>query len=96
MSNVTNKKSGGTTSFSGNPAPSNPPPPANQFNARPAAATVTAIAPSGAEVKLTHDSIARAAYLRWQKQGGDAHTNWVEAEKELRAAAAAANPSPRK
>ncbi|MGH7132416.1 MAG: DUF2934 domain-containing protein [Phycisphaerales bacterium] len=94
MSNVTNKKPGGTTSFSGNPAPSSVP--ANQFNARTATATTTSPAPSGAEVKLTHDAIARAAYLRWQKQGGDAHTNWVEAERELRAAAAAANPSQRK
>ena len=94
MSNVTNKKPGGTTSFSGNPAPSNPP--ASQFNARPATTTAIPSAPSGAEVKLTHDAIARAAYLRWQKQGGDAHTNWVEAEKELRAAAAAANPPQRK
>ena len=96
MSNATNKKPGGTTSFSGSPAPSNPTPPANQFNTRPATATATTTAPTGAEVKLTHDAIARAAYLRWQRQGGDAHTNWVEAEKELRAAAAAANPSQRK
>lgn len=31
-----------------------------------------------------HDEIARAAYLRWLREGGDAATNWLAAEAELK------------
>ena len=51
---------------------------ANAAASKPAPASTT-------EVKITHEMIATAAYLRWQRHGGDPHTNWVEAEKELRA-----------
>jgi hypothetical protein len=57
----------------------------NPASAALAAANAAANAPANAETKITHEMIAMAAYLRWQRMGGDAHTNWVEAEKELRA-----------
>src|SRR5262249_38717528 len=75
----------GTTSFSGAPAAN-----ASQSVSRPVA-TATATAP--APTNVTHDMIAKAAYLRWQRQGGDAYNNWIEAEKELRAAASASRQS---
>ena len=80
-SNTSSKKNGNPISFSGN---------------APAAATAIATQPAAAtaEPRVTQDAIARAAYFRWQKQGGDAYTNWCEAEKELRAAAAAAKSTP--
>lgn len=34
-------------------------------------------------VRPSHDEIAKAAYLRWLKTGGEAETNWIEAEREL-------------
>ena len=34
-------------------------------------------------VRPAHDEIAKAAYLRWLKEGGDAESNWVAAEREL-------------
>jgi hypothetical protein len=34
---------------------------------------------------FSRDEIARAAYFRWQRHGGDPVSNWVEAERELRA-----------
>lgn len=83
-SNNSGKKNGSPISFSGN---------------APATATAVATPPASPTTtsKVSHDAIARAAYFRWQKQGGDAYTNWCEAEKELRAAAAAAaSTQPRK
>lgn len=35
---------------------------------------------------VTHEEIALAAYLRWEKFGGDQETNWAEAERQLRGA----------
>jgi hypothetical protein len=43
--------------------------------------------PSTAAVKplviVTREEIANAAYLRWQKFGGDPESNWLAAEREL-------------
>lgn len=33
---------------------------------------------------LSYDEIATAAYIRWQRFGGDQASNWAEAERELR------------
>lgn len=33
--------------------------------------------------KPRHEDIARAAYLRWLREGGDPTTNWLAAEAEL-------------
>lgn len=53
-----------------------------------AAATTTAIVSTGAvETKpgaaLSHEDVARAAYLRWERYGGDSESNWLAAEREL-------------
>jgi Protein of unknown function (DUF2934) len=34
-------------------------------------------------VRPSHEDIAKAAYLRWLKEGGDAETNWLEAERSM-------------
>lgn len=39
-------------------------------------------------ITVTQDDIARAAYFRWLERGGDARSNWLEAEAELRGKAA--------
>ena len=45
----------------------------------------TQTTPSTSKPKtISSDEIARAAYFRWQRHGGDPVTNWVEAERELR------------
>lgn len=31
----------------------------------------------------SHEEIAKAAYLRWLKEGGDPNANWLEAERSL-------------
>jgi len=36
-----------------------------------------------AKAVVTHEQIAQAAYLRWQKNGGSAEENWRAAEREL-------------
>lgn len=33
----------------------------------------------------THEDVSLAAYYRWLREGGDAETNWYEAEREIRA-----------
>ncbi len=32
---------------------------------------------------VTHDEIAKAAFLRWQSLGGDPESNWLAAERDL-------------
>lgn len=32
----------------------------------------------------SHDEIATAAYHRWERDGGSAEQNWLDAERELR------------
>ena len=32
----------------------------------------------------THDQISEAAYHRWEREGGDAVENWLQAERDLR------------
>jgi hypothetical protein len=32
---------------------------------------------------IPQDRIAEAAYYRWQREGGDAESNWYAAEREL-------------
>ncbi|MGQ0627295.1 MAG: DUF2934 domain-containing protein [Phycisphaerales bacterium] len=39
----------------------------------------------GGPVSVTREAIAQAAYLRWQKFGGDPEANWLAAERELAA-----------
>ncbi len=39
-------------------------------------------------ITISHEAIAKAAYFRWQRFGGDQETNWHLAEKELRDEAA--------
>lgn len=55
---------------------------AASVEAKPAVKPVAAPAP---QIVITQDAIAKAAYFRWMRCGGDEHTNWVEAERELRA-----------
>ena len=33
---------------------------------------------------LSHDEIARQAYMLWQQKGGSDMENWLEAERQLR------------
>ncbi len=47
--------------------------------AQPVAHTTTKAAKN-----VTHEEIAKAAYNRWLKFGGDEKSNWIAAERELR------------
>jgi hypothetical protein len=78
--------------------PTAPPPPAarNGKNAsKPSASAPPARARQSVEKKpngvpvtparaATHEEISRAAYLRWERFGGDPESNWLAAERELR------------
>lgn len=62
---------------------------------RPAAPAAVAQRPAAELARSTstkplvqHEDIARAAYLRWQREGGDPTTNWLAAEAELTGRAA--------
>jgi len=35
------------------------------------------------KIQLSHDAIAREAYLIWLQKGGSAQDNWLEAEQRL-------------
>ncbi len=70
------------------PAPSSP----AAATAKAAAPVATGPARGAIEVKSTakqvsYEEIARAAYLRWERWGGDPETNWLIAERELLAQA---------
>ena len=55
--------------------------------ARVAGAAVVESKPAGSASRsnpVAGEDVARAAYFRWLKKGGDAQTNWLEAEKSLR------------
>jgi hypothetical protein len=59
--------------------------------AAPARTTTSAVEkkPAAADKSVrsyTHEDIARAAYCRWEKFGGNPEDNWVAAERELAAA----------
>lgn len=78
-----------------------PPRPATNPGIRPGSSTAAAqqttapaaqgsTPPQVSEVKSKprHEDIARAAYLRWLREGGDPATNWLAAEAELTGRAA--------
>ncbi|MBL8756841.1 MAG: DUF2934 domain-containing protein [Phycisphaerae bacterium] len=71
-------------------APTPAPASAPKAQAQPKAATLepkpAGPTPSATAKQITRDDIARAAYFRWQKHGGDELSNWIAAEHELRAA----------
>lgn len=84
---------GGSTASTPNKT-STPP----QAISRPVAGQVPASAASQPKVERAplsevktqpkHEDIARAAYLRWLRDGGDPATNWLAAEAELTGRAA--------
>jgi hypothetical protein len=67
------------------PQPSPQPAPAVAQKAPAPAASQPAIEPKAAAKgkSATWQEIADAAYLRWQRFGGDAEQNWLAAEREL-------------
>lgn len=60
------------------PPPAATQPPPNLSTARPQ--TAPTIEP---KARPSREEIARAAYFRWLKQGGDPTSNWLAAEQEL-------------
>lgn len=62
-------------------------PPAAQAHA-PAPRRAEANSVSEVKQQPRHEDIARAAYLRWLRDGGDPATNWLAAEAELQGRAA--------
>lgn len=53
----------------------------------PSSATMSVATTPQRSAAPSEEEIARAAYLRWQRLGGDPVSNWLAAEAELRAAA---------
>ncbi len=86
--------SSAVSSFKSSPRPATQDPKRNATTPAPAQAHAPAPrrteANSVSEVKQQpkHEDIARAAYLRWLRDGGDPATNWLAAEAELKGRAA--------
>ena len=90
------RKLGGGSTLTTRSKPAATPQASPQSAPAPTSAQANAPAPrrteanSVSEVKTQpkHEDIARAAYLRWLRDGGDPATNWLAAEAELKGRAA--------